>query len=77
MKSESKDLRELVRLIEEVCRAHRAYSMAWPAVSVLSDYLCLRAHIMDLGDPPAPKMKRDGKTQGLGGIARAAALSNR
>jgi HPt (histidine-containing phosphotransfer) domain-containing protein len=46
--SEAEDLRDLARQIEEVCRAHRANSMASELVRMMTDYLCLRAHVMDL-----------------------------
>lgn len=63
MKSEARDLRDLALEIEDTCRRSRAYSMAWPAVTALSDYLSLRARVMELEDSRPPEAEE--KTRGL------------
>jgi hypothetical protein len=45
---EAKDLRELARQIEEVVRQSRAQTIAWEQVRALTDYLTLRARVMEL-----------------------------
>jgi hypothetical protein len=48
MSTEARDLRDLARQIEELCHVHPASSMARDAASALVDYLCLRAHVIEL-----------------------------
>lgn len=70
MTTPAKELRELVRELEDTCRRSRVHSMAWPAVTALSEYLCLRARIMEIEsrthcpelsseDPPTPRGNAD------------------
>lgn len=47
------DLRDLVRRIEDLCRGHRASSLARPAIAALSDYLTLRARVMETNNEAA------------------------
>lgn len=48
MNGEAEDLRELARQIEEVVRQSRAQAIAWEQVRALTDYLTLRARVMEL-----------------------------
>jgi hypothetical protein len=48
MNGEAKELRELVRKIENLVANSRIHSIAAPAVHALCDYLCLRARAMEL-----------------------------
>lgn len=48
MKPEARDLRDLAHALEETCRRSPAHSMAWESVMALSDYLQLRAHVIEL-----------------------------
>jgi hypothetical protein len=48
MNGEAKELRELAHDIIELLRERRIASIAYPAVHALCDYLCLRAHVMEL-----------------------------
>ena len=51
MTTPAQDMRDLASRIEKVCQEHRACSMAWEQVQALVDYLCLRAHVMELSVP--------------------------
>jgi DNA-binding transcriptional regulator GbsR (MarR family) len=48
MSAEARDLRDLARKLDEVCKAHHASSMAYEMVRALTDQLCLRARVMEL-----------------------------
>lgn len=59
MNGEAKELRELAHDIIELLRERRIASIAYPAVHALCDYLCLRAHVMELEDRLEQRPKRD------------------
>ena len=59
MKAEARDLRDLAHALEETCRRSPAHSMAWEPVMALSDYLQLRAHVIELHDQLNPLPRRD------------------
>jgi hypothetical protein len=48
MNGEAKALRKLAERLEEVVRESEISSMAWPAVSMLCDYLTCRARNIEL-----------------------------
>jgi hypothetical protein len=50
MNEVAKELRELARRIEEVVRESSVMSIAMPAAYALTDYLTLRARVMELED---------------------------
>ena len=55
MNGEAKELRELVRKIEQLTNDSRIASLAMPAIQALCEYLTLRARVMELeGERDAP-----------------------
>jgi len=54
MNGEAKELRDLARKIEQLTRESKVQSIAWEQVRALTDYLTLRARVMEL------EGKRDG-----------------
>ena len=57
MTTPAQDMRDLASRIEKICQEHRACSMAWEQVRALTDYLCLRARVMDLSVTHKPEDK--------------------
>jgi hypothetical protein len=48
MNGEARALRKLAEQLEQLVRESEMASLAWPAVSMLCDYLTCRARVMEL-----------------------------
>lgn len=48
MSHEAREVRDLARQVEELCRAHPAYSMTWDVIRNTVDHLNARARVIEL-----------------------------